>query len=217
MQVRAMEAAAPLSVCFEWRYLAFDEFCPQARSDLVEALPKLGMSDDGVFDASVYFTELFVNAITHHKVGGAEQVHVAIHEVVEDGRQWIGIAVTDAGRGGVRPPAESAPSREDFGHGLKVIRGMGARVTDVRLPGGYTVTAWTPVSDELRRRVCQCDCRNVHKHETSACSWLIEERDDQQLAVREDDPRSHLCAPCLAAKVTAADNAKRTTPVTAGR
>lgn len=197
MQAVNMPVAAPVSVHFARRYSASEEFCPRARRNLVEALPLIGISDDGVFAASLYFTELFANAILHHNVGGAEQVHVAILESVEDGERWVGIAVTDAGCGALRPAAQSAPSRAGFGRGLEVVRGMGARLTDVRAPGGYTVTAWTPVSDDLRRRVCQCDCRNVHGREPSACFWLIEGRDGWEQAVRDDDPMAHLCGACL--------------------
>lgn len=232
MQVVEMETVTPVSACFGRRYAASRESCPEARRDVAEALPQIGMSDDGTFAASLYLTELFTNAILHHRVGGAEQVHVAIHESIEGGRRWVGIAVTDAGSGAVRPAAQIAPSREGFGRGLEVIRGMGARLTDVRVPGGYTVTAWTPASDELRHRVCQCDCPSVHGREPSACSWLIEERDGWEQAVLDDDPTVHLCGACLRllpqvttatrsaavpAEAIAADSAPGTALTAAGR
>lgn len=219
-QVAEMDAAAQMSVRFRWRYPASDESCPKARWNLTKALSMIGMSDDGMFAASVYFAELFANAILHHEVGGEEQVHVAIHEVEDGGRRWVGIAVTDAGRGAVRSAAQIAPSREGFGRGLEVVRGMGARLTDVRVPGGYTVTAWTPVSDELRCRVCQCDCRSSHGREPSACSWLTEEHVGKQ-AVGADMPAAHLCSACLrlVTKIDAepADKVGSSTPLAAGR
>ena len=192
MQSIEVEAVAPVSACFGRRYAASEESCPRARRDVVKSLPEIGLSKQGTFAASIYISELFTNAILHHKVGSAEQVHVAIHEGVEDGCRWVGIAVTDAGCGSLRPS-----SREGFGHGLEVARGLGARITDVRLPGGYTVTAWTPVSDELRSRVCRCDCRNAHGGAPSACSWVIEERDEWEQAVVDDDPTAYLCGACL--------------------
>lgn len=211
MQVVEVEAVAPVSACFGRRYSASEDSCPNARADVTEVLPQLGMSGDGAFAASVYVSELFTNAILHHAVGGSEQVHVAIHECVEDSRRWLGIAVTDAGSGAVRPANQIAPSREGFGRGLELVRGLGARLTDVRVPGGYTVTAWTPVSDELRRRVCQCDCSSVHGAQPSACSWLIEERDGWEQALRDDDPAARLCSECwrlLLAAVAATQGAE---------
>lgn len=196
MQVVEAQTAAPVSTRFARHYAASAESCPRARQDVAEVFSDLGMSDDGAFAASLVLTELFTNAILHHKVGGVEQVHVAIHENSEANLRWVGIGVTDAGKGAVRPPADIAPSREGFGRGLEVVRGMGARLTDVRVPGGYTVMAWIPVSDELRRRVCQCDCPSVHGRELSACCWLIEERDDWEDGVRNDSPGAHLCSAC---------------------
>lgn len=197
MQGVEVEAVAPVSPCFGRRYAASEESCPRARRDVVEALPEIGLSKAGTFAASVYISELFTNAILHHKVGSAEHVHVAIHESVEDGCRWVGIAVTDAGCGALRPSSLIAPSRAGFGRGLEVVRGLGARITDVRLPGGYTVTAWTPVSDELRGRVCRCDCRNAHGRAPSSCSWVIEERDGWEQAVVDDNPTAYLCGACL--------------------
>jgi anti-sigma regulatory factor (Ser/Thr protein kinase) len=204
MQAVEMEAVAPVSVCFGRRYAASKGSCPQARRDVTEVLPQFGLSGDGAFAGSVCISELFTNALLHHQLGRAELVYVAIHESVENGRRWVGIAVTDAGRGAVRPAAQIAPSREGFGRGLELVRGMGARLTDVRVPGGYTVTAWTPAADELRPRVCRCDCVSVHGSEPSACSWLIEERDGWEQAVRDDDPTAHLCGECLRLLLAAA-------------
>lgn len=196
MQAIEAQTAAPASTCFAQRYAASDESCPQARRDVAKVLSDLGLSDDGTFAASIFVTDLFTNAIVHHTANGEEHVHVAIHESHEGGQRWTGIAVTDTGSGAVRPAADAALCDSESGRGLEVMRGMGARLTDVRLPGGYTVMAWTPVSDELRRRVCQCDCSGAHGREPSACSWLIEARDGWDEDVRNDDPDAHLCSAC---------------------
>lgn len=192
------QSTALVSTHFARPYAASKESCSRARHDVVEVFPALGMSKHGAEDASVVLSELFTNAILHHTVDSAEQVHVALQWCVEDRRQWVGIAVTDHGAGTLRPSKDVAPDRADFGHGLEIVRGLGARLTDFRLPGAYTVTAWTPVSDQLRQRVCHCDCSTIHGGAMSACSWLIEEREGWEEAVRRDAPGAHLCAGCLA-------------------
>lgn len=204
-QLLEKQSAALVSTHFTRPYVASTESCPQARHDVVDVFPALGMSEDGASDATLFLSELFTNAILHHAVGGAEQVHVALQGCVEDGRQWVGIAVTDHGAGTLRPAKDVAPTRADFGHGLEIVRGLGARLTDFRVPGAYTVTAWTPVSDQLRRRVCHCDCSTVHGGAMSACSWLIEERAGWEEAVRKDAPGAHLCAGCLAEPAAAVE------------
>lgn len=196
MQVVEAMPTAPVSTLFARHYAASKESCPRARRDVAQVFSSLGMSDDAVFAASVVFSELFTNAILHHKPGNSEKVHVALQENREASQHWVGIAVTDGGSGNVQPAKDIVPSREGFGRGLEVVRGLGARLTDVRVPGGYTVTAWTPLSDVLRQRVCRCDCPTAHRLEPSACSWLIEERGEWEAAVRDDRPGAHLCSEC---------------------
>lgn len=208
-QLLEEQSATLVATHFARPYVASTESCPRARHDVVEVFPALGMSKDGAADASVVLSELFTNAILHHRLGSAEQVHVALQGCVQGRRQWLGIAVTDHGSGTLRPSKDIAPARADFGHGLEVVRGLGARLTDFRVPGAYTVTAWTPVSDQLRRRVCHCDCSAVHGSSMSACSWLIEEREGWEEAVRKDAPGAHLCAGCLAELVAAAEAAAK--------
>lgn len=206
-----IETADTLSSHFARQYPASDLSCPRARRDVITALAELGLSDEGAYDASVVFTELFTNALLHHPVEADECVQVGIHGA-KDRQEWVGIAVTDSGRGAMRPAKDIAPERADFGHGLEVVRGLGARLTDVRIPGGYTVTAWVPALDAVRARVCQCDCAGVHGSEPSACSWLIEDWEQQDEAHRAEDPLAHLCISCralLLMEIEEADEARR--------
>lgn len=190
-------AADTVSTHFARQYPASDLSCPRARQDVTTALTELGLSDEGAYEASVVFNELFTNALLHHPVEADECVQVGIHGA-DDGQEWVGIAVTDSGRGALRPAKDIAPERADFGHGLEVVRGLGARLTDVRIPGAYTVTAWVPALDAVRTRVCQCDCASVHGSEPSACSWLVEDWDQQDELRRAEDPLAHLCVNCRA-------------------
>jgi anti-sigma regulatory factor (Ser/Thr protein kinase) len=214
-QALDVKTAATVSTYFARQYPASGLSCPQARRDVTGALAVLGLSDEGAYDASVVFNELFTNALLHHPVEADECVKVGI-QGAEDGQEWVGIAVTDSGRGALRPARDSAPERADFGHGLEVVRGLGARVTDVRSPGAYTVTAWVPALDSLRKRVCQCDCASVHGSEPSACSWLIEDWEQQEATGRAEDPLTHLCVNCRALLLKAmdeADAARRTSEI----
>lgn len=214
-QTLDVQPAATVPTHFARQYPASDLSCPQARRDVTAALTELGLSGEGAYDASVVFNELFTNALLHHPVEADECVKVGI-QGAEDGQEWVGIAVTDSGRGALRPAKDSGPERADFGHGLEVVRGLGARLTDVRIPGAYTVTAWVPALDSQRQRVCQCDCASVHGFEPSACSWLIEDWEQQDEASREEDPLAHLCINCRALLLKAiaeADAARRASEV----
>ncbi|HTJ67926.1 MAG TPA: ATP-binding protein [Actinospica sp.] len=206
-----VQSADTISTHFARQYPASDLSCRQARRDVATVLAELGLSVEGAYDASVVFNELFTNALLHHPVEADECVRVGI-QGAEDGQEWVGIAVTDSGRGALKPAKDVAPERADFGHGLEVVRGLGARLTDVRIPGGYTVTAWVPALDALRLRVCQCDCASVHGSEPSACSWLIEDWEQLDEARRAEDPLAHLCISCRALLLKAieeADEARR--------
>lgn len=196
---QAIDAPATdaVSTHFARQYPASDLSCPRARRDVATALTELGLSDEGAYDASVVFNELFTNALLHHQVEADECVQVGIHKA-DDGQEWVGISVTDSGRGALRSAKDIAPERADFGHGLEVVRGLGARLTDVRIPGAYTVTAWVPALDALRPRVCKCDCASVHGSEPSACRWLIEGWEQQDEVRRTEDPLAHLCLNCRA-------------------
>lgn len=210
-----VQAANTVSTHFARQYPASDLSCPRARRDVTAALTELGLSDEGAYEASVVFNELFTNALLHHPIEADECVKVGIQEA-EDGQEWVGIAVTDSGRGAMRPAKDIAPERADFGRGLEVVRGLGARLTDVRIPGAYTVTAWVPALDSLRKRVCQCDCASVHGCEPSACSWLIEDWEQQDEAPRAEDPPAHLCINCRALLLKAIDEtdaARRTSAI----
>lgn len=195
MQTAEADTGVTASTHFGRQYPASNASCPRARHDVAAVLAEIGLSDEGAYAGSVVISELFTNAVLHHSVEDGEYVQVVIHSA-EDRQQWVGIAVTDSGRGAVKPSTQVAPERADFGHGLELVRGLGARLTDVRLPGAYTVTAWVPALDGQRQRVCRCDCVSVHGSEPSACSWLIEDWEAQNDARSDEDPTAQLCVGC---------------------
>ncbi|HEV2634522.1 MAG TPA: ATP-binding protein [Actinocrinis sp.] len=177
-------------------YPAVPDSCSQARRDVGLAVVDLGLSVDAAFDAQVMVNELFTNAVAHHEVRGDEGVLVAVHQSRDEYGPWLGIAVTDAGRGALRPSKRVISQTAEGGRGLDVLRGLGARVTASRMPGGYTVFAWFPLKDQVRSRVCRCDCQGWHPSDLSTCRWVVEVGDEVSAMAAKDDPLGLLCGPC---------------------
>jgi anti-sigma regulatory factor (Ser/Thr protein kinase) len=197
MSAAEVNATSPVTVQFGCRYPASAEHFPRARGEIRAALAAYGLSADGAYYATVMFNELFTNAVIHHQARRGELVHVGIYRSEDAHGLWFGIAVTDAGCGAVRSVKEAAVRRPDNAHGLGVIRGLGGRLTDVRVPGGYTVVAWFPASDQLRAQVCPCDCLSWHGARPSVCAWVAEGREACVTSAAEDKLLDRLCAACL--------------------
>jgi anti-sigma regulatory factor (Ser/Thr protein kinase) len=209
---------ASVSVHFDSRYPATGGSCPQVRKDVRGALNGLGLSGDGVYAASVMVSELFTNAIVHHPAQDSELVHVVIYCGTDVHGRWVGIAVTDTGCGTIRTPEDPAGVRADFGRGLAVVRGLGARLADLRVPTGYTVSAWFPTCDQLRVQVCQCDCATWHGMEPTVCTRIVEGFNGSADAPANDDLSDRLCFMCRQQRKDAAIVAAgcTTSPVLAG-
>jgi hypothetical protein len=144
-------------------------------------------------------SELFTNGITHHRVADDEYLCVSLTVNAGPLRRWLAVSVTDEGRGSLRTRPRGGD--EEDGRGLLLIMGLGAKITEAVLPGGYQVTAWFADSSELRSRVCKCDCVAWGHDKVGVCTWTL--RPDTSPANDDENAgrvgAESICAPCATA------------------
>jgi len=159
-------------------------------------LEKQGVDPDAVADARIIVAELFANALNHHLVYPGEQVGVVVREVLGMQGSWIRIGVVDEGSGTINRSHTNSPATAENGRGLNVVHGLGARLGDDCLPGGYLVTATFPADTRVRVRVCRCSCASLAYGISQVCQIVVDPEFRLPEALRDVLP-GPVCQPCV--------------------
>lgn len=172
------------------------EQCAAARRMVTCALEGWSDDQDTVDAMASVLAELFANGLDHHAVADGERLVISLIANVGPSGQWLALSVTDGGAGSLRARAESTQAED--GRGLRLVRGLGAKITDEVLPTGYQVTAWLAADSELRNLVCQCDCPARGHQARNICKWtVVDEGDEPRNGAAARVATDHLlCVPC---------------------
>ena len=191
-----------------YAYPASREACAAARRDIGRALKDLHLDADTVDVGMLAVSELFANAVLHHTPRPGEQVAVALDTQAGPGGIWAVLSVIDGGNGAIGTPSRSSGGHglvarsgadRESGRGLALLRGLGARVRGSAAAAGYEVTVAYPIDQEIRRRVCRCDCGNSHPR-NAGCLTLVT-IDASEADLTDDDALVFLCSRCQLALI----------------
>lgn len=160
-------------VLLSWQqYPASDSACPLACRDVAFELEGAGLDTEAVLGARIMIGELFSNAVSLPAAWRGELVDVAVYRMEGSQGPWFGVGTTIGGRG-PRTGKGAARRLADERRALEVVRGLGARVLDLRLVDGYRVIAWFPEAQSARTRVCNCPCMSSRDPEWWICRWTV--------------------------------------------
>lgn len=176
-------------------YPAVAKAASLARRELTAELGRCGMGPDVVECAALVLAELFANAVGHHTVRNGEQVGVVLRQVAGPCGAWLRIEVVDGGRGSVRGRLADTGRLATGGRGLRIVRGLGTRISDEVLPSGYLVVVSFPLGADVRARVCRCHCAAC-RHDGGLCEAVVDPAFQIPEAVAEKCA-GPVCRPCL--------------------
>jgi hypothetical protein len=186
------------TIAFTRSYPALEPSGPAVGGDVAATLSGSNLDLETVLTARIMIGELFSTAIKPHRVQPGEPVDVAVYRFEGQQGPWFGVGTTVAGH---RPPGAVKRTKSDSAEehrALDVVRGLGARIVDVRVIGGYRVIAWFPMSASLRTQVCRCPCTQSRNADWWACRWTVSADKDPLLRTPLDKPERDgtVCIPC---------------------
>jgi anti-sigma regulatory factor (Ser/Thr protein kinase) len=168
-------ASLPVGSLLRASYPDVPPSCGVARREVLECLSLRGVGGDALEVAALALSELFGNALRHHKVRESEVIGVTVRLSLGPGGIWVVISVLDAGHGalGIPGAGPETSDSEEYGRGLLLLRGLGARVSGSRVRLGYRVEARFPMDAVVRSRVCRCGCQEAGHDYGRWCLWLV--------------------------------------------